>query len=77
MIGTPNNLDILLHYYCSTEPHPRLNAPAVKEGLTYLQANGLIDRADFPKVTDKGIAYLDHLLKVPFPVQRWEIPSTE
>lgn len=77
MIGSPSNLELLLHCYYSTEAHPRRGAPAVEEGIEYLQRHGMIDRADFPRATEKAEAFIKHLLAVPFPVQRWEIPEAQ
>lgn len=75
MLHTPLNLEILIHFHCIAAPFPRRGAPAVEDGIKYLVANGLLDRADYPHVTDKGQFMLQHLLSVPFPVQRWEIPD--
>ena len=75
-IRTPNNLDILLHYHCSSAQHERFDAPAVQEGIAYLVQQGLLDRADFPAVTDKGRAYIEHILAVPFPEQAWVMPGS-
>lgn len=75
-IRTPSNLEVLIHCYVSPEPHPRRDAPAVKEALYYLHANGLIDQAlGLPKVTDKGKFYIKHLLSQPFPVESYAIPE--
>jgi hypothetical protein len=77
MLGTPNALEILIHYYCTVEQHPRCEAPAVQDDIKFLHKEGLLDRTDFPKVTDKGEFFLQHLLSIPFPVQKWEIPEKD
>lgn len=74
MIGNPSNLELLLHCYYSPEPHPRRGAPAVEEGIQYLFNHGMVDRTDFPRATGKGAAFIRHLMTIPFPVQRWEVP---
>jgi hypothetical protein len=75
MIHSPLKLEILLQCYTLAHPDFNREAPAVREALSYLHNHSMIDRMDFPKVTDKGEAYIKHILKVPFPVQRWEIPD--
>ena len=32
---TPNDLEILIHYYVSIVPHPRLNTPEIQHSITY------------------------------------------
>lgn len=44
-IRTPNNIEVLLHYYVrSFEPHPRHFAPAVQEATVEFLQRGLIRR---------------------------------
>lgn len=77
-IGSPNNLDILLHHYCSSAPHERESAPAVVEGHRFLINELMIKSTPTPgvyEVTDKGRTFIEHLMKVPFPVQKWEVPN--
>jgi hypothetical protein len=76
MIRTPSNLELLLHCYVSPAPHPRLRAPSIQEGLAYLATQGMVEQTSDEGVfetTDKGRAYIEHLMKVPFPVQYWAI----
>lgn len=81
MIQSPSNLELLLHCYYSPEVHPRFHAPAIQEGIRYLRAVGMIE-PDLPigtkvfNATDKGVAFIQHLMTVPFPVQKWEISFT-
>lgn len=77
MIQSPSNLELLLHCYYSTGPHPRAEAPAIREGTEYLAKNGMIEkRHDLWRTTEKGEAYIAHLMQVPFPEARWVIPAT-
>lgn len=77
MIGCILNLELLLHYYCSKEPFDpnRMHTQAVIDGMKFLLEQGMIDRIDFPSVTEKGQAFVSHLLSVPFPVTQWVIPD--
>lgn len=80
-IGTPNNLEILIHTYVSGVRHPRITAPAVQEGHALLVDHGLITPSTAEigcyNITGKGETYLKHLLGVPFPVSQWVIPQEE
>ncbi len=73
MITTPSNLELLLHCYYSPEAHPRLNAPAIREGILFLHQNGMIEQTEVNiyGTTAKGEAYIKHLMKVPFPQAVW------
>ncbi len=83
MIGSPSNLELLLHCYYSPEPHPRINFPAIQEGISFLHRHGMIrvasydpdQRCEIWDATEKGIAYIDHLMTVPFPEQLWIVPD--
>lgn len=82
---TPNDLEILIHYYTSSKPHPRLSAPAVKASIEEFLAFGILKlredisagtHADITKLgmyrlTDKGRAWLSMILKTPYPKQVW------
>jgi len=84
MIGSPSNLEVLLHCYYSSEPHPRADAPAVMEGINYLINTGMIYAITYNgntgeetwKTTAKGEAYIEHLMSIPFPVATWVIPDS-
>lgn len=30
---TPNDIDVLMHYFCMCVPHPRLSFPAVQQAI--------------------------------------------
>lgn len=85
MIGSPSNLELLLHCYYSLEPHPRYDAPAIVEGTEFLLRNEMIEERSFePRTmqttyiaTDKGVAYIKHLMQTPFPIAHWIIPQKE
>lgn len=76
-IGTPSNLELLLHHYYSPEPHPRRHAPAIRQGERFLMLELMIRSTSTEgvwEVTDKGITFIKHLLTVPFPEQVWVMP---
>jgi hypothetical protein len=80
MIGSPSNLELLLHCHYSPEQHPRLRAPAIQEGIDYLIGHGMIRHArggdpEIYDTTEKGVAYIDYLMQVPFPEQHWIVPG--
>ena len=76
MIKSPSNLELLLHCYTSPERHPRGDAPAIQEGLRYLQIFGMIEPYDRTyKTTEKGEFYIKHILEIPFPEAVFVIPS--
>ena len=78
-IKTPSNLELLLHCHYSPIPHPRYNAPAIQEGIAYLEHNGMIVCVGTPmyRPTEKGKAFIQYLLDVPFPKAVWVIPDRE
>jgi len=72
---SPNDLEILIHCYCHPEPHPRINAQAVQETLTRFLEDGIIKglgpNSDLFVTTHKGAAWLQAILKTPYPRQVW------
>lgn len=72
---TPSDIEILIHYFVCPEPHPRVHASAVKGTIAmYLNSDILEEDTVFEsgyKVTEKGHAWLQMILAVPYPIQRW------
>ena len=79
---TPNSIEVLIHCHCSPINHPRADAPAVKSALRELEENGLItrdfneaDRACYDagsyKTTERGVAHIEQLCQLSFPVSMW------
>jgi DNA-binding PadR family transcriptional regulator len=72
---TPNDIEILIHYYVSPNPHPRIDAGAVKQAVQAFVKDGIFIEADGDKsgysVTDKGKAWLATILNVPYPKKIW------
>lgn len=78
VIRTPSNLEILLHFHASPEKHPRYDAPAVREGVSYLLEQEMLARTKVDFVyttTEKAKYYLSYLMAVPFPVVTWRMPE--
>jgi hypothetical protein len=80
MIGSPSNLELLLHCYYSAAVHERINAPAIQDGIQFLLKHEMIVRdhrkpdQQIYNATEKAEAYISYLMKVPFPVVKWEVP---
>jgi len=71
-IETPNNIDVLIHYHCSPEPHPRVDAPAIVGAIEDLTSVGALEvREGKLRTTKMGEAWLKALCKVPPPRQAW------
>lgn len=67
---TPNDIEIILHYYTTPEPHPRKDFPEVIKSTNNFMNNGLISFSNGMSgyaVTPKGKAYIKLLLSIPFP----------
>ena len=69
---TPNDIEILIHYHVSPEPHPRITAPAVESATLMLEENGLIQRIDgIYRTTERGRAHVEQLCNLDFPRAAW------
>lgn len=70
---TPNTIEILLHYYVSPDPHPRIGAPAVNDDIQMLVSVGLISllHGKVYQTTDRGEAHIKQLCNLPFPKRAW------
>jgi hypothetical protein len=79
---TPNDINILLHFYTTPEPLPRADAPAVKEAvLSFVQREILVWEVESAnegtgryRVTQKGEKLVRMLCDTPDPVQEWLDP---
>jgi len=81
-ICCPLYLAMLLHFHCYPRPYAEhepehASYPAVADGMDFLLSSGMIEPADDYMVfrtTNRGRAYVEHLMTVPFPVQQWVMP---
>ena len=75
----PLHLEIIVWYNSHVVDLENLEAPAVRNYLEQLLNAEIIRHNTKPgwnisyELTDKGRAYLEALLTVPFPVQKWEV----
>ena len=81
---TPLCLEILLHYFWSSEDYQQgdFSALAVREAIDHfrdrtkmLEAVPDELRHRTYRLTARGHAYIEHILSIPFPECRWEIPE--
>lgn len=69
---TPNAIEILIHCHVCPLPHPRKDAPAVRDELQSLRTNGLIEESDGGyQTTERGRAHIEQLCNTPWPVRAW------
>lgn len=74
---SPFEINIILHIYASAEPvGERYAGCLTAETLKRFVSLDLIDRGDFPKITSKGVAYVEMLMSTPFPVEKFVDPRT-
>ena len=74
---TPTDIEVLLHYHCTVEAHPRRSAPAVQAAIyLFIQAGILMPNAAGTCYTTtlKGQALVHMLCQTPMPVQRFIDP---
>lgn len=77
---SPNDIDVMLHYYGSRSVHPRIDAPAVRDAIDRFLKAGLFtqsDLADVYEVTEGGRMYVDALRAVPLPERLWTMPKSD
>lgn len=71
-IFSPSNIELLLHCHCCPTPHPRIDAPAIREtiaefiGLDILVRDRNCD-GEVYKTTAKGAAWVEALCNVEIP----------
>jgi len=71
---TPSDIQILLHCHTTPAIHPMHPAPAVVQGLMFLNNSGLITKVEgceYYTTTKKGRAYVKILCAVPQPTCVW------
>jgi len=70
-IFSPNNIDVLLHYYTrGFTPHRRIDAPAVSEAIGMFLTLRCLKAGDSPgcyKITARGKAWVEALVRVECP----------
>lgn len=75
-IFSPNNINVLLHYHTQGfNPHPRIDAPAIREAIEMFLEMGCLKRIKDPlystagcyETTAKGKAWVEALCRVECP----------
>jgi hypothetical protein len=80
---TPSDIEVLIHCHCFAEPHPRLEAPAIKDTIRCFLKEDLIVPDNTKEhifwTTDKGKKLIDMLCETPLPVlyQGWKDPRED
>lgn len=70
---TPIHLEILIHHFVSPEPFSR-NSDTIQEYHNDLLGLELLETGASTGifcVTDKGKAWLEHILETPMPTMKW------
>lgn len=80
---TPNDIDVLLHYYTSSGPHPRLSAPAVLGAVEAFCGTGILEPVPdnsivgLYKTTERGNALVEAICRTPLPKAAFIDPRTK
>jgi len=78
MAMTPNDIDVLIHYYASPEKHPRVTASAVQQAIDKFVADGIFEiitsSTNGISVTEKGTYFIKMILDTPYPVRSFIDP---
>ena len=80
---SPNDIEVLIHYYGTRIVHPRLHAPAVREATDNFLAAGLIEGdpdstdRDVYRTTSGGDKLIKMLCATPWPEKRWVDPRED
>jgi hypothetical protein len=73
-LWSAHDIEVLLHHANVVGDWPRGRTPAYCDTVNKLMNGGLIDRVDFPAVTEKGHAFIGMLLATPIPEARYIDP---
>jgi hypothetical protein len=69
---SPNDIDILIHYHCSSKLHEWHDMPAVQESTEMFVNDGILQwDNDTYRTTEMGRAWLKMIIKTPYPRQAW------
>ena len=83
MRTTPSDIETILHFYYSPEPHPRESAPAVKNAILGFLSDGMIEEVEPGQyggkyqTTARGKAWVEMICSTPYPEQVWRNPTTK
>ena len=70
---SPSDIEVLIHCHVCPRPHPRIDAPAVRDAINRFCDHGIIIYTDENTytTTDRGKAWLQMILNTPFPTRAW------
>lgn len=75
---TPSDIEVLIHCHASGGPHPRADAPAVREAIRMFLEAELIEQLTADPTTytttDGGKLLIEELCRTPFPIKKWTMP---
>ena len=76
---SPVELQVLLWYYSRLEPVPSNLCHDTSVILTDFVNDGLVvwPEGKFPECTPRGVAFLEHVLNLPLPEQKWVMPGVD
>ena len=81
---SPSDIEVLLHYYVSPSPHPRVEAPAVAKAVVRFVHDDIFCVTGETecigsgfRVTDRGEAFISMLLGTPYPEKKWVDPRNK
>lgn len=69
IIGSPNNINVLLHYYVTNADHPRITSKAVQETISWYLESGVFVYTPSGEldITDLGRAWVELLCRTKMP----------
>lgn len=73
----PIDIEVILHYYVSPDPHPRITTLAISQAIDFFIEQSMLVKTGEPeviRVTNRGKVWIDMLRSTPFPEQRWIDP---
>lgn len=77
---SPSDIEVILHYHSSPEPHPRFDAPAVTRAVVAFLNAGILKHsntfASGYECTAKGNAWVRMICSTPYPVEAFTDPRT-
>ena len=72
-MASPNDIEVLIHCYLHSYPHPRIDTPEVRDIINWFRDHGIVDATgeNTYTTTDKGAAWLQMIFNTPFPTKAW------
>lgn len=75
---TPLHLEILLWYYTRGKDYEFEVHPIRIEYAGHLVADGILAESSGEQkyaITPRGRAWIEHILTLPWPIQKWQMPN--